>query len=306
MKELKEPMKNKFFMITIFLLVLVILYLIFQPTIYFSGNTIFKNKFGDNQTNNLSLQNNNFECNSPYIQVGSECCLDKNDNNICDKDEGINNPKPTPIEINNIKSNNLTINQNSSLQEKNSNEEIPDSNSYEDSNAPILGNPNAFISIIEYSDFQCPFCERAHSGTLSDFRNSDYFKSGEVNLVYKHFPLNSIHPQAQKAAEASECANKQGKFWSYHNILFENQQALDIASLKKYALTLNLDTTKFNKCLDNGEATLRVNNDLQEASIAGGRGTPYFVLINKNGDRKTISGAVPYSNFEEAIKELQY
>ncbi len=169
---------------------------------------------------------------------------------------------------------------------------------------PLLGDKDAEITIVEFSDFQCPFCARAYSGSLAEFRNSEYFKSGQVNLVFKHFPLNSIHPQAQKAAEASECANRQGKFWEYHDVLFENQQALDIASLKKYAANLKLDTAKFNKCLDGGEAAAKVNKDLAEASAAGGRGTPYFVLVNKDGETQAISGAVPYTNFESAIQAL--
>ncbi|MEM3122105.1 MAG: DsbA family protein, partial [Candidatus Pacearchaeota archaeon] len=85
------------------------------------------------------------------------------------------------------------------------------------SDDPVLGNKNADISIVEFSDFQCPFCARVHSDALAKFKQSNYFKSGEVNLVYKQFPLNSIHPQAQKAAEASVCASKQGKFWEYHD-----------------------------------------------------------------------------------------
>src|SRR3989344_4720461 len=123
-----------------------------------------------------------------------------------------------------------------------------------DNTDPVLGDKNAEITIVEFSDFQCPFCARAYSDAIAQFEQSDYFKNGDVNLVYKHFPLNSIHPQAQKAAEAAECANKQGKFWEYHNMLFENQQALDIASLKSYASEVGLDTAKFNSCLDNGEA----------------------------------------------------
>src|SRR3989344_3601321 len=104
-----------------------------------------------------------------------------------------------------------------------------------ESNDPVLGDKNAQITIVEYSDFQCPFCEGAYSGAIAELKNSAYFKNGQVNLIYKHFPLNSIHPQAQKAAEAAECANRQGKFWQYHDMLFENQQTLDIASLKSYA-----------------------------------------------------------------------
>ncbi|MEM3067362.1 MAG: thioredoxin domain-containing protein [Thermoplasmata archaeon] len=170
---------------------------------------------------------------------------------------------------------------------------------------PVLGNKNAEITIVEFSDFQCPFCARVQTGALAEFKNSNYFKKGQVNLVYKHFPLNSIHPQAQKAAEAAECANRQGKFWEYHDKLFENQNALDIASLKQYATQVGLDTAKFNKCLDNGEATAEVNKETSEATAAGGRGTPYFVLVNKDGETQAISGAVPWANFEAAIKALK-
>ena len=173
-----------------------------------------------------------------------------------------------------------------------------------DDNDPVFGDKNAPITIVEYSDFQCPFCERAYSGAIASFKQSDYFKSGKVNLVYKHFPLNSIHPFAQKAAEAAECANRQGKFWEYHNMLFENQQSLDVASLKSYATKVGLDTTKFNKCLDSGEAKDEVDKESQQAQAAGGQGTPYFVLINKAGKTQAVSGAVPYSQFESAIQSL--
>ena len=176
-----------------------------------------------------------------------------------------------------------------------------------DDDDPILGDRGAGISIVEFSDFQCPFCGRAHTGALTELKNSDYFKNGDVNLVYKHFPLNSIHPQAQKAAEGSECARRIGgddKFWEFHDLLFENQQSLDVASLKTYATQIGIDTSKFNKCLDDGEATSLVNDQTKQATDAGGRGTPYFVLINEDGDTQVISGAVPWTNFEAAINSL--
>lgn len=171
---------------------------------------------------------------------------------------------------------------------------------------PVLGEKDAEISIVEFSDFQCSFCGRAHTGALADFKQSDYFKNGEVNLIYKHLPLTSIHPQAQNAAEASECANRQGKFWEYHDLLFENQGALDDNSLKSYAQTLGLDTAEFNSCLDNDEAKSKVNKDMSEATTAGARGTPYFVVIN-NKDKTTqvVSGAVPFANFEAAINAVK-
>lgn len=175
-----------------------------------------------------------------------------------------------------------------------------------EANDPVLGDKDAPVTIVEFSDFQCPFCERAYSGAVTEFKNSDYFKNGEVNLVYKHFPLNSIHPFAQKAGEAAECANRQGKFWEYHDALFANQQSLDVASLKKYATDLKLNTGTFNKCLDGGEAAGEVNKETTQATSAGGRGTPYFVVIN-NKDKSTqaVSGAVPFAQFDSAIQAVQ-
>ena len=174
-----------------------------------------------------------------------------------------------------------------------------------DKTDPVLGDANAEVSIIEFSDFQCPFCARAHTGAMTEFKNSKYFKNGEVNLVYKHFPLSSIHPNAQKAAEASVCAQNQGKFWEYHDMLFEKgTNALDVVSLKSYAVSLGLDTGKFNNCLDSGDASGKVSNDMKQATDAGGRGTPYFVLINNDGETQVVSGAQPWPNFEAAIQSL--
>ena len=169
----------------------------------------------------------------------------------------------------------------------------------------IRGNKNAKIVLMEYSDFQCPYCARAFQGSVTEFKSSDYFKNGEVNLVFKHFPLNSIHPFAQKAAEAAECANKQGKFWEYHDILFANQNALDTTSLKAYASQVGLSTGTFNSCLDGDEAKSEVVKETSQATAAGGRGTPYFVIINNdNGNTQAVSGAVPFAQIEAAIKSV--
>ncbi|MEK6922525.1 MAG: DsbA family protein [Nanoarchaeota archaeon] len=174
-----------------------------------------------------------------------------------------------------------------------------------DKDDPVLGDPDAPVTIVEFSDFQCPFCARAFNDALAEFRNSDYFKDGQVNLVYKDFPLNSIHPQAQKAAEAAQCAHDQGKFWEYHDALFQNQGALDVNSLKGYADDVGLDTGKFNECLDSGKSKKEVDNDLAAATAAGGRGTPYFVVVNnKDGKAQGVSGAVPFSNIEAAINNV--
>ena len=173
-------------------------------------------------------------------------------------------------------------------------------------NDAVLGDKNADISIVEFSDFQCPFCARANTGALADFRNSDYFSNGEVNLIYKQFPLNSIHPFAQKAGEASLCAHDQGKFWEYHDLLFDNQAALRIDDLKSYAAQLGLNAGDFNGCLDDGDYAAEVRKETSQATAAGGRGTPYFVIVNnKNGQSTAVSGAVPFSNLEAAIADVR-
>jgi protein-disulfide isomerase len=175
-------------------------------------------------------------------------------------------------------------------------------------NDPVLGDPNADVSIIEFSDFQCPFCARAHFDALAQFKQSDYFKNNKVNLVYKHFPLSSIHPFAQKSAEASMCAYDQGKFWEYHDILFENQadwSSRGINAMKEYAQQLGLNTAEFNNCLDSSKYKSEVTKELSQATSSGGQGTPYFIVVNKKtGDAIPISGALPWSQFEAAIQSV--
>ena len=174
-----------------------------------------------------------------------------------------------------------------------------------DNSDPIAGSPDASITVYEFSDFQCPFCARAANGAIADFKRSSYFSDGEVNLIYKHLPLNSIHPYAQKAGEAAECANRQGSFWEYHDALFANQGALDVDSLKSYAAQVGLNTGDFNSCLDNGDASSEVSKETAQGQSVGARGTPFFVVVNNdNGKSTTVSGAVPWTNFEAAINAV--
>ncbi len=162
---------------------------------------------------------------------------------------------------------------------------------------PILGDPNAPVTIIEFSDYQCPFCSKFLIDTLPLIK-TQYIDTGKVKFVYRDFPLSSIHPYAQKAAEAAECADVQGKYWEYHDNLFGNQNALDIASLKKYAQDLKLNTDKFNTCLDSGEMAGEVANDLDDGIAAGVQGTPGFFI---NG--RFLGGAYPFEQFKVIIDE---
>lgn len=159
---------------------------------------------------------------------------------------------------------------------------------------PFKGDPNAPITIIEFSDFECPFCGRFYSQTL-DQLTKNYIDTGKVKLVYRDFPL-SFHPNAQKAAEAAECAKDQGKFWEMHDTIFENQQAIGVSALKGYAVTLGLDSATFNSCLDSGDKTSEVRADFTDGQKAGVSGTPTFFI---NGVK--LVGAQPYAAFQQEI-----
>jgi len=159
----------------------------------------------------------------------------------------------------------------------------------------IRGDFNAPITLVEFSDFECPFCER-HYPTLNKIL-SDY--KGKVRLVYKHFPLG-FHPNAQKAAEASECADEQGKFWEYHDKIFENQSSgLSLDKFKQWAKDLGLDTQRFNACLDSGKYAQKVQADYQEGLQKGVNGTPATFI---NG--QLVSGALPYDSFKQIIDSI--
>ena len=162
-------------------------------------------------------------------------------------------------------------------------------------NNHVRGNFNAPVTLVEFSDFECPFCEKIFP-TINKILD-DY--EGKVRLVYKQFPL-SFHPNAQKAAEASECASEQEKFWEYHDKLFENQaNGYSVEKFKQWAKDLALNTQKFNDCLDSGKYAQKVQTDFQEGQQKGVSGTPATFI---NG--RLIVGAQPYESFKQIIDGL--
>jgi len=161
---------------------------------------------------------------------------------------------------------------------------------------PTKGSESAPVTIIEFSEYQCPYCKRFFDQTLS-LIEKNYIETGKVKYVFRDFPL-SFHQYAQKAAEASECADEQGKFWQYHDKLFENQNALSVESLKQYAKDLGLNAAKFDSCLDSGAMASEVQKDFADGSEYGVSGTPAFFI---NGIK--VVGAQPYSVFEEIIEQ---
>jgi protein-disulfide isomerase len=160
----------------------------------------------------------------------------------------------------------------------------------------IKGDPNAPVTIIEFSEFQCPFCKKYVDEAYLKIIE-EYVDAGKVRYVFRDFPLG-FHDQAKPAAMASECAHEQGKYWEYHDLLFENQVDLSIENYKKWAVDLGLDTGQFNDCLDTEKYAEEVDNDLADGQSYGVSGTPAFFI---NG--KMISGAQPYAVFEQAIEE---
>ena len=160
--------------------------------------------------------------------------------------------------------------------------------------APVRGAVNAPVTIVEFSDFECPFCKRAHP-TLTQLLK-DY--AGKVKLAYRDFPLESIHPQARRSAEAARCAQDQGKFWEYYDVLFSESPKLGPEDLKRYAAQLGLDLKKFDECVSAAVHKATVQRDLDEGTRLGITGTPAFFI---NG--RPLTGAQPFEMFARMIDE---
>ncbi|MEK7543205.1 MAG: DsbA family protein [Patescibacteria group bacterium] len=167
----------------------------------------------------------------------------------------------------------------------------------------IWGNADAPVKIVEFSDMECPFCKKFHE-TMNQVME-EY--AGKIALVYRHFPLDELHPKARKEAIATECANKLGgndKFWAYLNRLMDitpSNNGLDLAELPKIAQYVGLDAVKFNACLESGEYDKYIADNVADAVNSGGRGTPYSIVIAQNSKKFLISGAQPYEFVKSII-----
>lgn len=160
--------------------------------------------------------------------------------------------------------------------------------------APIRGAADAPVTLLEFSDFHCPFCKRVVA-TLKDLQER---YPGKLQIAYRHFPLTSLHPQARQAAEASRCAQDQGKFWEYHDLLFANAPQASPQELERYAEEIGLDVSKFNRCLVQSMHHDAVQRDIDEATELGMTGTPAFFI---NG--RFLNGAQPIEAFVKVIDE---
>lgn len=169
------------------------------------------------------------------------------------------------------------------------------------------GSPSASVAVIEYSDFECPFCVKFATTTYPEIFKQ-YVETGKVQFAFRHLPLEGRHPAAFRAAEAAECARRQGKFWAMHDALFAAPSALSVDSLFTTAQAAGVDVIQFRRCMD-GEATAQVRGDIADARTYGIRGTPTF-LFGKTGPGGSVtvvrreSGAIPSRAFAVFLDDL--
>ncbi len=172
---------------------------------------------------------------------------------------------------------------------------------------PIKGKKDAPVTMVEFSDYQCPFCGRFFRSTLPTLK-AEYVDTGKVRYAFRDFPLDRIHPYARKAAEAAHCAGDQGKYWEMHDVLFQNQRGLEVDKLKEYAHSLDLDAAAFATCVDTGKYKTKVQKNLEDGIKAGVRGTPSFFIGKTKPDGTIhgvmISGARPPTAFRQEIDRL--
>ena len=179
---------------------------------------------------------------------------------------------------------------------------------------PVLGEEDATINVIEFSDYECPFCQ-ASEGTNQEVIESlkqsypgweapipkvieDYVSTGKVRLAFRQYPL---HANSKDASLAAKCAQEQNSFWDYHKKLFENYNAIAITDLKKYAIDLKLNMSQFTECLESKKYESDIENDLSDGSGLGVSGTPTFFVGNEATGYEKIVGAQPFSAFKQII-----
>ena len=175
--------------------------------------------------------------------------------------------------------------------------------------APAKGNANATLTLIEFSDYQCPFCARHARDTFAELDRT-YVSTGKLRYVFRNFPIEGIHPLAFRAHEAAMCAEKQEKFWEMHARLFGNQKALDPEALIGHAEAVGLEMPQFRTCFDSRRTSGRVRQDLTEGRALGVNGTPMFFLgmTEPNGGQvkalRMLRGAQDVAAFRQAIESL--
>jgi protein-disulfide isomerase len=175
-------------------------------------------------------------------------------------------------------------------------------------NAPARGNAKAKVTLVEFSDFECPFCGRYVRETYAQIQH-EYVDSGKVRYVFRNFPLENLHPQAFGAAVAGECARAQGKFWEMHDRMFANQRALTLPGLIRSAETLGLDSAAFQKCVASDTPKKKVRQDIADVEALGANATPvFFFAVEEKGGKvrilQQIVGAKSFAIFKTTLDTI--
>ena len=171
----------------------------------------------------------------------------------------------------------------------------------------VMGRPEAKVALVEFSDFQCPYCRRFHNQTFPKLKES-YIDSGKIRYIFRDFPLEQLHPQAIKASIAANCAGQQGKYWDMHHALYTNQNRIGPDLFTELAQSLELDLLAFETCLEDPAQKEEVEKDLAYGKSLGVRGTPHYFIGRIEGDKlvdvKRVSGAQSYQAFANVIDSL--
>jgi protein-disulfide isomerase len=173
--------------------------------------------------------------------------------------------------------------------------------------AQMIGSKDAPLTMVEFTDYQCPFCQRFHNMTFGDLKKN-YIDTGKVRFYSRDFPLESLHPNANRAAEAGRCAADQGKFWEFREVMSAHPDRLDLDSLVAAAVNLKLDAGAFRTCIESEKHKSEIQSDVLEAMKVGADGTPAFVVgksTTDGVDGELVVGAQPYSVFDAKLKSIQ-
>jgi protein-disulfide isomerase len=173
------------------------------------------------------------------------------------------------------------------------------------SGVSMLGSKTAPLTIVEYTDYQCPFCQRFHVTAFGELKKA-YIDTGKVRFFSKDMPLD-FHPNAMRAAMAARCAGEQGKFWELRDTMGANPNSLDLEHIVGFAADLKMDTAALRTCIDSGKFKERVQNDVLEAMKIGATGTPTFIVgksVGEGVDGELVVGAMPFQMFDAKLKEL--
>ncbi|MDR3704127.1 MAG: thioredoxin domain-containing protein [Candidatus Sulfopaludibacter sp.] len=171
----------------------------------------------------------------------------------------------------------------------------------------MLGNKDAPLTMVEFTDYQCPFCQRFHVTAFNELKKN-YIDTGKVRFYSRDLPLDTLHPNAMRAAMSARCAAEQGQFWKLRDLMGASPDKLDMNSIMAEAAGLNMDTAAFKSCVESEKYKMAIQNDVLEAAKIGADGTPTFVIGRSTTlgvDGEVLVGAQPYPAFDQKLKQLE-